>query len=136
MRAVFAANEAALSSDFIVPVPLHRSRQKERGFNQANIVARSLGRISDLAVDYHCLERTKQTKRHRVGMDAKERAKSVEGAFGVLRPDLVRGRSVLICDDVMTSGSTISEAARSLIQSGAARVNAFTIARALIRPRF
>jgi predicted amidophosphoribosyltransferase len=67
-------------------------------------------------------------------MDAKERAKSVQGAFRVLRPDIARGRSVLICDDVMTSGSTIGEVARCLETAGAIRVNAFTIARAIIRP--
>ena len=133
MKSVFAKYETALASDVIVPVPLYRSRLKERGFNQADIVARALGRISGLAVDYHRLERTKQTRRHRIGMDAKDRAKSVQGAFRVRQPDAVLGRSVLLCDDVMTSGSTISEAALSLIKAGAIRVNAFTIARALIR---
>ena len=134
MRAAFAGSESALSSDLVVPVPLHRSRLKERGFNQAGVVARALGQISGLTVHYHVLERTKQTRRHRIGMDAKERAKSVQGAFRVLRPDIARGRSVLICDDVMTSGSTIGEVARCLETAGAIRVNAFTIARAIIRP--
>lgn len=133
MRSAFFSSEAVLASDLIVPVPLHRSRLKERGFNQADVVARALGRVSGLGVQYHCLERTKQTRRHRIGMDAKERAKSVQGAFGVLRPDMVAGRSVLICDDVMTSGSTAGEVARCLARSGATRVNVFTIARAVMR---
>jgi len=134
MRSAFVNNEAVLASDLIVPVPLHRSRLRERGFNQADIVARLLGRISGLRVEYKCMERIKQTRRHRIGMDARERAKSVQGAFRVVRSDIVSGRSVLICDDVMTSGSTIAEAASSLIKSGATRVSAFTIARATIRP--
>src|SRR5262245_25976850 len=134
MRSAFDDNEAALASDLIVPVPLHKSRLRERGFNQADVVARALERISGLSADFHCFERVKQTSRHRIGMDARERAKSVLGAFRVVRPDIVGGRSVLICDDVMTSGSTIAEAARSLIKSGATRVTAFTIARAIIRP--
>jgi ComF family protein len=133
MRSLFSDNRALLACDLIVPVPLHPSRLRQRGFNQADVVARLLGRISGIDVDYHSIERIKQTKRHRIGMDAKERAKSVQGAFRVLRPDSIGGRSVLVCDDVMTSGSTIAEAAKSLIKSGASRVVAFTIARALIR---
>jgi ComF family protein len=134
MRSAFIASQAALASDLVVPVPLHRSRLNERGFNQADVVARAIGRISGLSIEYHCLERMKQTRRHRIGMDAKERAKSVRGAFLVVRPGMVAGRSVLICDDVMTSGSTVGEVARCLARSGATRVSAFTIARAVIRP--
>jgi ComF family protein len=133
MEQVFMDNRAVLTGDLIVPVPLHRLRLRERGFNQADVVARHLARISGLAVQYHFLDRIKQTRRHRIGMDAKERAKSVKGAFRVQEPDVVQGRSVLLCDDVMTSGSTIGEAATALIKSGATRVSAFTIARAIIR---
>jgi len=134
MRSAFLGSQAALASDLIVPVPLHRSRLKERGFNQADVVARELGRISGLAVEYRCLERTKQTRRHRIGMDAKERAKSVRGAFRVPHPEMAAGHSVLLCDDVMTSGSTVGEVASCLVRSGATVVNVFTIARAIIGP--
>ena len=66
-------------------------------------------------------------------MDARERAKSVKGAFRVEARDVVKGRSALLCDDVVTSGSTIAEVATALIKSGATRVGAFTIARAIIQ---
>jgi len=130
---VFTDNEAALTGDLIIPVPLHRSRLKERGFNQAYIVARALRRVSGLPIDDRCMDRIKQTRRHRVGMDASERAKSVKDAFRVVHPEGVQGRAVLLCDDVMTSGSTIAEAARCLIKSGVTRITAITIARAVIR---
>jgi ComF family protein len=117
----------------VIPVPLHREREKQRGFNQAAIVAEALARKFNLHLDKHSLVRIKPTERHRAGMDATDRAKSVERAFKVVRPGLVEGASVLLVDDVMTTGSTIGAATSALIEAGAKRVNVLTIARVVQR---
>ena len=125
----FAENRNTLESEIVVPVPLHRAREKQRGFNQAAIVAALISRKFNLRLDKHSLVRAKPTERHRAGMDATDRAKSVERAFKVGTPRLLEGASVLLVDDVMTTGSTISAATVALIEGGAEKVNVLTIAR-------
>jgi len=119
----------ALASDVIIPVPLHRDRKRERGFNQATIIGGLLAREFRLTLEDRSLVRTKPTERHRAGMDAADRAQSVERAFEVVRPRLTEGASVLLVDDVYTTGSTICSATESLLKAGARQVNVLTIAR-------
>jgi ComF family protein len=114
----------------IVPVPLHRERLKERGFNQAEIIARRLASIAGLRVDSSAVVRVKKTERHRAGMAARERALSLDMAFNVRAPRLVEDRRLLVVDDVMTTGSTAQELSRTLIESGARSVDILTLARA------
>lgn len=117
-------------ADLIVPVPLHASREHERGFNQAVVLARQLARATKLPIDEHSLVRTVPTERHRAGMDARARRDSVGGAFEVRRPEPIAGQRVLIIDDVFTTGATVSECAEVLKSAGAADVYVLTIARA------
>ena len=119
----------ALESDVVVPVPLHRVRERQRGFNQAAIIARVVAQRIGLPLDSRSLKRIKPTERHRAGMDASDRAQSVERAFDVARPALIDGASVLLVDDLYTTGSTIGTASQALIDAGAQRVNVLTIAR-------
>jgi len=125
----FFEHHSALKSDKIIPVPLHRLRERQRGFNQAALIARLISTESGLPIDHKVLKRVKVTERHRAGMDAHDRNRSVERAFEVARPDGVKGRSVLIIDDVYTTGSTITAACTSLLNAGALLVNVLTIAR-------
>lgn len=118
------------TADLIVPVPLHPTREHERGFNQAFVLARELARCSGLPLDEHSLVRRVQTEMHRVGMDAKARRKSVGGAFFVRRADLITGKRVLLVDDVLTTGATVSACAEALKNAGAKDVFVLTIARA------
>ena len=118
------------AADLIVPVPLHASRERERGFNQAVILARQLARATKLPIDEHTLARRIHTERHRAGMDARSRRDSVEGAFEVRDPKLVAGRRVLLIDDVFTTGATVSECSAVLKSAGAAEVYVLTLARA------
>ena len=129
IKRTFSEHHIALRSDVVMPVPLHRLRQKQRGFNQAAIVAALISRGFDLQLDDRSLRRVKPTERHRAGMDANDRTQSVERAFEVTRPSLIEGASVLLVDDVYTTGSTISAATQSLIEAGAQQVNVLTIAR-------
>jgi ComF family protein len=118
-------------STLIVPVPLHPAREQERGFNQAVILARALARVTRLPVVENCLVRIAQTARHRAGMDAKARRESVTGAFAIVAPQLITAESVLLVDDVFTSGATISSCALALRSAGAREVLGVTLARPL-----
>jgi ComF family protein len=117
-------------ADLIVPVPLHASREGERGFNQAVVLAREIARATELPIDEYSLVRRVHTERHRAGMDARSRRDSVDGAFEVRRPEPIASRRVLLVDDVFTTGATVSECAAVLKSAGAADVYVLTIARA------
>lgn len=115
----------------VVPVPLHPARERERGFNQATLLASAVARRVGLRLDTWSLARTSHSERHRVGMDARARRESVEGVFTVTRPRLVRGENVLLVDDVFTTGATASACARALCDAGARAVFVLTAARAV-----
>lgn len=118
-------------SDVIIPVPISIQRRKERGFNQAEVIAVAVSTPFGLDVDAGSLTRTAHTLLHRGGMDQKARDMSVRKAFDVVRPKLIEGKRVLLVDDVLTSGSTASYCARALKKHGAVEVNVFTLARAI-----
>jgi ComF family protein len=119
------------SKDFVVvPIPLSPRRLHERGFNQASVIAQTIVRISGHDFDEHTLVRSSHTPMHRAGMDRKAREKTVKGAFEVLRPKLIKGRDVLLVDDVLTSGSTASACAKVLKENGACGIDVLTLARA------
>src|SRR5438552_1986925 len=116
-------------ADLIIPVPLHPERERERGFNQASILARELSRFSGLPVDEHSFIRRVHTARHRAGMDAKARRQSVANAFTIRHPKSIAGQRVLLVDDVFTTGATVSACAKVLKEAGAEEVFVLTIAR-------
>ena len=113
----------------IVPVPLHATRLRERGFNQAAMLGHALARLTKLPLDEWSLARTVHTERHRAGMDARSRRESVEAAFTVRRPRLVENERILLIDDVYTTGATVSSCAGALKAAGAQEVFVLTVAR-------
>ena len=124
------------NSDFqnallIVPVPLSKKRFLERGFNQAAVLSKILAKKTGIKLDEQSLVRRIHTPIHRVGMDGKARAASVENAFEVKRPKFIKGAKVLLVDDVFTSGATVSNCAKVLKKSGAEKVYVFTLAKTL-----
>jgi ComF family protein len=131
LRQAFAALPDSGLIDSIIPMPLHTERLAERGFNQAEVIARELAGLSGLRVDSTAVIRVKKTERHRAGMGAEERARSLEKAFRVRAPRLVEGRAALLVDDVITTGSTAGELARALLDGGARTVSVLTLARAM-----
>jgi ComF family protein len=132
IHSFFKTSELAMS-DMVIPVPLSAQRLQERGFNQAEFIANSVGKFLDIHVDAFSLRRKVHTPLHRGGMDQKAREVTVEKAFETTRPRFVLGKRILLVDDILTSGSTASACARSLLASGATQVNVFTIARAAYR---
>lgn len=123
-----------LASDLVCPVPLHPRRLRRRGFNQALELARGAAR--DLPnrerrkLTCDLLLRTADTPALGHGSPA-ARARAVAGAFALGRPSLVAGRHVLVIDDVMTSGATLAECARTLLDAGAGEVSVAALARAV-----
>ncbi len=115
----------------VVPVPLHKSKQSERGFNQAELIARVAVRHLPLPVEVATgvLVRQRETI-SQVGLSREERIANMRDAFRVREKRHVQGRTVIVVDDVMTTGTTLSECARVLKQAGAERVWAATVARA------
>jgi len=112
--------------ELIIPVPLHRSRLRKRGYNQALELARPLGRRLGIPVRHDVLRRARVTGAQ-TDLDAAGRASNVRGAFAVDRP--TRARHVALLDDVMTTGATLSEAATTLVASGITRVDIWALAR-------
>ena len=112
--------------ELLVPVPLHPRRLRQRGFNQALLLAKSL-KQSGLRSD---LLRRVQHRPPQVNLNRAERQKNVKGIFALNPRYKVEGRSVLLLDDVWTTGATMRECARVLAQAGAARVGALTLTRA------
>jgi len=116
--------------DLVLPVPLHRSRLRERGFNQALLLARGW-RQGDgpplPPVDGGVLVRMRATA-SQAGLDRKGRCANIAGAFAVRSPERVEGRRLLVVDDVLTTGATVEECARALKASGAAAVDVLTLA--------
>jgi competence protein ComFC len=114
----------------LVPVPLHAERERERGFNQATLLARALASRANLPLDEWSVVRDRHTLRHRAGMDRRARRETVERAFQVTRPRLVEGERLLLVDDVFTTGATVSACAQALKEAGADEVFVLTVARA------
>jgi ComF family protein len=117
-----------VSFDLIVPVPLHPARQRERGFNQASLLADSLSTETSLP-SRPVLERIRYTTTQ-TALDRSERMENLHNAFRLRKNANVRGLRVLLIDDVLTTGSTLSECARVLKRAGALSVHAATAARA------
>jgi ComF family protein len=115
----------------LVPVPLHKSRRRARGFNQAELIAHAAAKCvaPRLEVASGILLRQRDTI-SQVGLSREERLHNVHGAFRVSDPGRVKGRTLIVVDDVMTTGTTLSECAQVLKRAGAERVWAVTVARA------
>jgi len=112
----------------MVPVPLHPARKRERGYNQAELLAGELARRSGLEVVADALVRRRDT-RSQTGLSAAGRRQNVRGAFVVRRRGRVAGRVVVLVDDVVTTGATAMACARALSEAGAVEVRLLTAAR-------
>jgi len=113
----------------VVPVPLHRSKEKSRGFNQSLLLARRLAGKRSLPLLKGCLVKVRPTAAQ-TSLDARARETNLKGAFRVKRSLGIKGKTVLLVDDVYTTGSTIRECSQVLRKAGVKEVRAVTIARA------
>lgn len=118
-----------LAADIVVPVPLHRDRERQRGYNQAALISKPLARKLRLPHKAVLLMRTRPRPDKQV-LSFEERWESVRGAFATRSGSQVDNKRVLLVDDVMTTGATLDACARALLESGAKSVLGLTIARA------
>jgi ComF family protein len=125
-----AGRELLDDADALVPVPLHWSRLWQRRFNQSAMLARVISARTKVPVADDILVRTRATP-PQVGLARKERARNVQGAFAVEKSARiqVKGRKLIVTDDVLTSGATADACARVLRRAGAARVDVLVLAR-------
>ena len=121
--------DAGAAARCLVPVPLHPARQRERDFNQAEVLARLLAERAGKPL-LAALERTRYTTTQ-TQLDREERMENLRGAFRLRQHATVKGRHLLLIDDVFTTGSTVDECARVLQRGGAASVRVLTVARAV-----
>jgi len=112
----------------ILPVPLSPTRLRERGFNQALLLARQLSRAHSIPLRYEALRRVRHTP-PQTQLSGPEREKNIRGAFEVPHPEMVEGKHILLIDDVLTTGATVRECAKVLRRAGAKQVDVLTLAR-------
>jgi ComF family protein len=119
-----------LKNFIIIPIPLHASRLKERGFNQSELIAGIVSRKLNTVLNTDNLKRVKATKTQAELKNADERIKNIENCFSLNDPDGVKNKNIVLVDDVFTTGSTMSEAVKILKRAGAKKIIAFVFAKA------
>ncbi|MBZ0255108.1 ComF family protein, partial [bacterium] len=115
----------------IIPTPLHPRRKRQREFNQATLLAQAIHHTHELPILESAVQRIKHT-RPQVSMTMEQRKTNVIGAFAVKDAGPVQGAQVLVIDDVYTTGSTVNEVSRILIEAGAKHVDVLTLSRSLM----
>ena len=118
------------SLDLLIPVPLHARRLRERGFNQALLLVKDLSRRTGIPYHKTILQKKKSTI-PQVNLSGAEREKGVRGSFEVIEREELEAKSILLVDDVYTTGATVNECSKMLLTAGAARVDVFTLAHAI-----
>lgn len=113
--------------DHIIPIPLHPSRLRERGFNQSQLLAAEISRQYKISLSFKNLIRARATE-HQTLLSEKERWTNIYGAFRIKNPAKLAGKNILIIDDLLTTGATASEAALTLKSAGAKTVGILTLA--------
>jgi len=121
---------ASCSWDLMVPVPLHETKLRQRGFNQALLLSKYAAKRVGILLDVGTLRRIRLT-RPQVELSGSDRLKNVKNAFEVVSSEVYKNKQILLVDDVFTTGATIRECARVLKKAGASRVDAVTLARSV-----
>ena len=116
--------------DILVPIPLHYTRLVKRKYNQSALLAKELSKLCHVPVDYTSVIKHKATK-PQVAFSCKERIQNVKGVFSVKHQDKIKGKRVVLIDDVMTTGSTLKECALAIKAAGAKSVDTLTVARVI-----
>jgi len=113
--------------DMIIPVPLHRSRQKQRGYNQAELIGEYAAKQLGIPLEANILVKASESKSQSV-LSRNERLSNVEGLFKVVNAEAIYNKNILIIDDIVTTGSTVNQCSRALKQAGAGSIIAGVIA--------
>jgi len=125
----FASSPHMQTYDYLIPVPMDAGRQRERGFNQASIIARMISKWHPDRVKVTDILKKKKHTLSQSQLTRLDRQRNLSGAFALKRNRAVTGKQILLIDDVFTTGSTLNECAKLLRSHGASRVDFLTIAR-------
>ena len=128
LKRVLNAEKEFRETDFIIPVPLHWFKRLNRGYNQAEILAEKVSKYSGIPVLKDVLVRKKIT-RPQFSLDKNERARNMANSFGALKHDKIKGKKLLLIDDIATTCATIEQCSRELKKAGAGKIYALTVAR-------
>lgn len=126
----FNMNISRKNIDAIIPVPLHSRRQRERGFNQAHVLAKRLAGYIGVKLCANAVTRVRPTE-SQTGLSKTKRFTNLKGAFKISKGNLIKGRNILLIDDVFTTGSTMAECAKPLIKAGAKSVKGLVLAKGI-----
>jgi ComF family protein len=121
------SNKTSWNFDLIIPIPLHQLKKAERGYNQSYYIAKGVGKELRVKVSDRVVKRTKYTE-SQTTMNLNQREENISGAFKIRNQKMVRRKSILLLDDVITTGATISECGKMLLESGATKIYAASIA--------
>ena len=113
--------------DLIIPIPLHQLKKAERGYNQSFYIAKGMGNILKITFSDRIVKRIKYTE-SQTTMTLNEREENISGAFRIRNKNAVKGKSILLVDDVITTGATISECGKILLEAGAKNIYASSVA--------
>jgi len=128
--ATLALGNTSSSADLLVPTPLSSQRLRERGFNQAELIASEISRRTGIVCDASSLKRNKHTDPQTHLKTWEERRNNLKNVFEVTEPKLLSGKNIILIDDVWTSGATMNDAARALREAGAKRIIGLALSRA------
>lgn len=128
LQILFRNLDLEIRNFIITPIPLNRRRERERGFNQAKLLAQTISKNFNLAL-VEALKRIKNTKSQANTKDHEERSKNIAGCFTVISPALIQNKNIILIDDVFTSGATINEAVRILKSNGAKKIITLVLAK-------
>jgi ComF family protein len=120
------------SCDWLIPVPLHPVRLRERGFNQAALIAQRISRRLKVPIDLENVRRIRSTPAQALTQSRPERLKNIQHAFQVASRHAFRNKNLCLIDDVVTTGATLRAVAQALLDAGAKEIRAVTFARSLI----
>lgn len=129
----FIHSDEFLGTDVIIPVPLHKNRLKERGYNQTELLLQSFQDTNFVCTD--CVSKIVETDSQRT-KNAKERFENMKNCFQVDHPELIKNKNVVIFDDVFTTGATCSSLAKTLLKSGAKQVKCLTLCNTIKHDEF
>lgn len=125
---IFERLKNPIAADFVVPVPIHPARRRSRGFNQAELLAKNFGTCAGLPFFNDLLVKTRNTDSQVESRSRAARLKNLSGSFAARDPAAIAGKNIILIDDVLTTGATIIECAKTLRCAGARKVTALVVA--------
>ena len=134
MAEILKVNLAGLENMILIPVPLHKKREKERGFNQSLLICKKISEKLNIPYLQDNIIRTKETK-YMYRLSKKERFANVKQAFKIVNPESIKNKTVIIIDDIFTTGATISQIAKLLKKNGINKVIGATVAMATLNTK-